>query len=134
MKMKEKKNAKEHSEVRVEVSENGALEDKLWQTVVEAAIPFEIDPRCARSLQAWNAIAIERMKLEGRLSSEDLAIAENNLKGFIQLMKSEGVFIGHADRLDNDCFNAAHKRLRRSSILAQFTLWPFWPNDLVANN
>ncbi len=29
-----------------------------------------------------SAIAIERMKLEGRLSPEDLAMAENNLKGF----------------------------------------------------
>jgi hypothetical protein len=134
MKVKGSGHTKEHLDAGVEVLAHGALEDKLWQTVVEASSPFEIDPRCASLLRAWNAIGIERMKLEGRLSSEDLAIAGKNLKGFIQLMKSEGVFIGHVDRLDYECFHAAHKTLKRSSILSQFTLWPFWPNDLVANN
>ena len=134
MKVKDRNNTKEHLDVAVEVLAPGALEDKFWQTVVEAATPFEIDPRCACLLRAWNAIGVERMKLDGRLSPEDLATAGNNLKGFIQLMKSEGVFIGHVDRLDNDCFHAAHRTLKRSSILTQFTLWPFWPNNLVANN
>jgi hypothetical protein len=124
-KVKDRNNAEEHLGVAVEVLAHGALEDKLWQTVVEAATPFEIDPRCACLLRAWNATGVERMKLEGRLSPEDWATAENNLKGFIQLMKSEGVFIGDVDRLDNDCFCAAHRTLKRSSILGQFTLWPF---------
>ena len=70
-------------------------------------------------------------ELEGRVSPEDLAIAISNLKRFVQLMKTEGVIIGHADRLDSDCFNAAHRRVERRSILSQRTLWPFWPNDLV---
>jgi hypothetical protein len=134
MKRKGKKFTQDHLAVAVEGWDLRALEDKLWQTVVEAALPFEIDQHCARSLRAWNATGVERMKLEDRVSPQDFAIAGNNLKGFIQLMKSEGIFIGHADRLDNDCFYAAQKRLKRSSILAQVTLWPFLPSDLVANN
>jgi hypothetical protein len=51
------------------------------------------------------------MELENQLSAENLAVTENNLKRFIQLMKTEGVFLGHADRLDKDCFDAAHRRL-----------------------
>jgi hypothetical protein len=73
------------------------------------------------------------MKLEGRLSAGDFVIAETNLRGFVQLMKSEGIFIGHSDRLDDECFHAAHRRLKRSSILAQVTLWPYWPSHLVAD-
>ena len=46
-------------------------------------------------------------------------------------MKTEAVFLGHSDRLDRDCFHAAHRRLERRSILTQFTLWPFWPNGVA---
>ena len=67
------------------------------------------------------------------MSPEDFVIAETNLRGFVQLMKSEGIFIGHTDRLDDECFHAAHRRLKRSSILAQVTLWPFWPSHLMAD-
>ena len=101
------------------------MEDQLWQTAVEAAVPFEFDARAAHSVRARIAIGAERMKLEGRSSPGDFGTAETNLRGFVQLMKSEGIFIGHTDRLDDECFHAAHRRLKRSSILAQVTLWPF---------
>ena len=39
MKVKDRNNTKEHLEVAVEVLAPGALEDKFWQTVVEAATP-----------------------------------------------------------------------------------------------
>jgi glycine cleavage system aminomethyltransferase T len=132
MKMRKDKSAKEHSEA-LKLLDYGAVLDKLWQTA-QAAGPLDIGPRSARSLRAWNAMGVMRMEMEGRLSPEDLAIAETNLKRFIQLMKTEAVFLGRLDRLDNDCFHAAHRRLERRSILSPFTLWPFWPNDVFANN
>jgi hypothetical protein len=132
MNRKESNQVQGRSATTVEALKVGAIEDKLWQTAVEAAIPFEFDQRGAHSLRAWNAIGAERMKLEGRMSPEDFVIVETNLRGFVQLMKSEGIFIGHTDRLDDECFHAAHRRLKRSSILAQVTLWPFWPSHLVA--
>jgi hypothetical protein len=58
-------------------------------------------------------MAVERMILEGRSSPEDAASAENSVKQFIPVMKSLGIFIGCADRLDNVCFRAAHRRLKR---------------------
>ena len=61
-------------------------------------------------------MGIERMKLEHRSSPEDLAIAENNIKRFVRLMKREGIFIGHTEQLDYDCFDAAHRILERNSI------------------
>jgi hypothetical protein len=134
MKTKERNNAKEHPLVAVKRLDREALGDKLWNTVVQAARQFAIGPHCVRSLRAWNAMGIERMELEDRSSPEDLAIAENNLKRFVQLMKREGVFIGHTEQLDNDCFHAAHRSLERSSIFPQSTLWPFWPNDLLGKN
>ena len=109
----------------------GMLVDKLWRTAVQAASPAEFDPRCRHLLQAWNTLAVERMETEGRWTPGDLATAENNLRHFIQLMKTEAVFLGHADRLDRDCFHAAHRRLERRSILTHFTLWPFWPNSIA---
>jgi hypothetical protein len=74
------------------------------------------------------------MEEEGRLTPEDLDTAENNLRRFIKLMKTEAVFPGRANRLDRDCFHAAHRRLERRSILTQFTLWPFWPNGVAVND
>jgi hypothetical protein len=132
MKSKESKQAQGSSAITVDALKLGAIEDKLWQTAVEAAIPFEFDPRGAHSVRGWIAVGAERMYLEDRLSPGDFVTAETNLRGFVQLMKSEGIFIGHADRLDDECFRAAHQRLKRSSILAQVTLWPFWPSHLVA--
>ena len=109
----------------------GVLSDELWQTIVETASPAEIGPRCEAFLRAWNFLAVERMETEGRLKPEDLATAEHNLRRFVQLMKTEAVFLGHASRLDRDCFQAAHRRLEQRSILSQFTLWPFWPNSVA---
>lgn len=109
----------------------GMLIDELWETAVEAASPAEFGPNCGRFLRAWNNLAVERMEAEGRLTPEDLATAESNLRRFIQLMKTESVFLGHANRLDQACFRAAHRRLERRSLLTQFTLWPFWPNSVA---
>ena len=108
-----------------DVLDPGTLIDELWQTTVEAASPAEIRPSCGHFLRAWNSLAVERMETEGRLAPEDLATAEDNLRRFVQLMKTEAVFLGHPNRLDRDCFQAAHRSLERRSILSQFTLWPF---------
>ena len=112
----------------------GVLVDELWETAVEAASPAELGPRCGLFLRAWNTLAVGRMEMEGRLTPRDLATAESNLRRFIQLMKTEAVFLGHADRLDRDCFQAAHRRLERRSVLTQFTLWPFWPNSVAVKS
>jgi hypothetical protein len=113
------------------VLDPGMLMDELWQTTIETASPAEIGPHCGDFLRAWNSLAVERMETEGRLTPEDLATAEDNLRRFVQMMKTEAVFLGHANRLDRDCFHAAHRRLERRSILSQFTLWPFWPNSVA---
>jgi hypothetical protein len=111
----------------------GIAMDELWETAVETASPRTFGPRCELFLRAWNFLAVGRMEEEGRLTPEDLATAETNLRRFIDLMKTESVFLGHANRLDRDCFQAAHRRLERRSILTQFTLWPFWPNSVAVN-
>ena len=109
----------------------GMLIDELWETAVENASPGQFGHRCERFLRAWNFLAVERMEEEGRLTPEDLATAETNLRRFIDLMKIEAVFLGHANHLNLDCFQAAHRRLERRSILTQFTLWPYWPNGVA---
>jgi hypothetical protein len=109
----------------------GTLLDELWQATLEAASPAEIGPRCGHLLRAWNFLAVERMESEGRLTPRDWATAEDSLRRFVQLMKTEAVFLGHPNHLDRDCFQAAHRRLERRSILSQFTLWPFWPNSVA---
>jgi hypothetical protein len=113
MKMIKEKSGKEHPEIALKISDDRALLDELWQTARQAASPMDIGPRSARLLRAWIVIGVKRMEMEGRLSPENLAIARNNLKHFIQLMKTEAVYLGHADRLDKDCFHAAHRRLER---------------------
>lgn len=112
----------------------GMFIDELWETAVETASPGKFGPRCERFLRAWNHLAVERMQEEGRLTPEDLATAETNLRRFIDLMKTEAVFLGRANRLDRDCFQAAHRRLERRSMLTQFTLWPFWPNSVAVTS
>lgn len=74
-------------------------------------------------------MAIERMENEGRLAPHDLALAETNLRRFIELMKTEAVFLGHADRLDRDVFEAVERQLKRKGLLSLESLWPFWPNE-----
>ena len=134
MKVIKEKSGKEHPEITIKISDDRALLDEFWQTARQAASPMDIGPRSSRLLRAWIVIGVKRMEMEGRLSPENLAIAKNSLEHFIQLMKTEAVYLGHTDRLDKDCFHEAHRRLERRSILSQFTLWPFWPNDLVMNN
>jgi hypothetical protein len=107
------------------------LLDELWQVTLEAASPAEIGPRCEHLLRAWNFLGVERMESEGRLTPGDWATAEDSLRRFVQLMKTEAVFLGHPNHLDRDCFQAAHRSLERRSILSQFTLWPFWPNSVA---
>jgi hypothetical protein len=104
------------------VLDPGMLIDEFWQTTVETASPAEIGPHCGHFLRAWNFLAIERMETEGRLTPADLATAKNSLRRFVQLMKTEAVFLGHPNRLDQNCFQAAHGRLERRSISTQFTL------------
>ena len=134
MKMIKEKSAKKRPEARLKMSDYRASQDELWKTARQAASPMDIGPHSTRLLRAWIAMGVGRMETEGRLSPENLAIAESNLKHFIQLMKTEAVFLGHTDQLDKDCFHAAHRTLEGHSRVSQFTLWPFWPNDFVMNN
>ena len=76
----------------LKVLNRGVLIEELWQTAVEAASPAELGPSFGRFLRAWNTLAVERMETEGRLTPGDLAIAESNLRRFIQLMKTEASF------------------------------------------
>jgi hypothetical protein len=79
-------------------------------------------------------MGVERMTTTGRLRPSDLAIARANIQAFVQLMKSEAVFLGRPDRLDKETLRAAHRRLERKGLLTPFTLWPFWPNEFVARD
>jgi|SRR6516162_7392086 hypothetical protein len=53
-----------------------ALQDDLWQLVLGSLGSLQIGPICAGSLRAWIATAVGRMRLENRLSTTDLAIAD----------------------------------------------------------
>ena len=44
-------------------------------------------------------------------------------------MKIEAVFLGHADRVDQDAFKAVERQLARKGLLSLESLWPFWPNE-----
>ena len=57
--------------------------------------------------------------------------AKANIKTFINLMNTEAVVLGHADRLDIETLRAAHRQLERRGRLTTFTLWPFWPHEFV---
>ena len=110
------------------------LRHKLWRDVLDAAGPLEVGPACACFLRAWIAMGVERMTIAGRLGPSDLANARANIRAFVQLMKSEAVFLGQSDRLDKETLRAAHRRLERKGLLTTFTLWPFWPNEFVARD
>jgi hypothetical protein len=107
------------------------LQDDLWQLVLNSVGSLQIGPICAHSLRAWIATAVGRMRLENRLTPQDLAIARANLKRLIDIMKTESFIQGHVDRLDNDSFQAAHRKIERHAILTAFNLWPFWPKEFV---
>jgi hypothetical protein len=106
-----------------------ALENELWQNAFRTVCPLELSAGCAQRLRGWIAMAIERMENEGRLAPKDVALAEANLRRFIALMKTEAVFLGHADRLDQDAFQAVERQLERKGFLSLESLWPFWPNE-----
>ena len=74
-------------------------------------------------------MAIERMENEGRLAPQDVALAAANLRRFVESMKTEAVFLGHADRLDQDVFEGVERQLERKGFLTVESLWPFWPNE-----
>ncbi len=67
------------------------------------------------------------MESEGRLTPKDVATACDNLKTFVEMMKSEVPPLG-TGRLNNQCFHAAQHKLERHSLLTVFSLWPFWPH------
>ena len=80
MKTTKEKSRKEYPGMASKLSNDRASLDELWQTARQAASPMDIGPRSARLLRAWIVIGVKRMEMEGRLSPENLAIAENNLK------------------------------------------------------
>jgi hypothetical protein len=103
------------------------LNEQLWVTVLEAAESLKIDPSCQLFLQAWITNGVERMRNENRIAPGDIAIAKDNLKTFVELMKAETHAHG-TERLDNKCFHAAQHSLERRSFLTVYSLWPFWPH------
>jgi hypothetical protein len=108
-----------------------ACQYDLWETALEAIGALEIGPAATHFLRAWITMGVERMQITGCLSPADLAIANANIKTFINLMKTEAVVLGHADRLDIEALRAAHRQLEQRGRLTTFTLWPFWPHELV---
>ena len=110
-------------------SDPQALENELWQDAVRTIGPLELSAGCAQRLRGWIAMATERMENEGRLAPQDAALAAANLRRFIEWMKTEAVFLGHADRLDRDVFEALERQLARKGFLSLESLWPFWPNE-----
>ena len=109
-----------------------ACRHDLWQTALEAIGALDIGPEASHFLHAWIAMGVERMQMTGSLDPADLAIANANIKAFIDLMKTEAVVLGHADRLDIETLRAAHRQLERRGRITTFTLWPFWPHEYVA--
>jgi hypothetical protein len=101
------------------------LNEQLWATVLESAAPFTIDPSCQLFLHAWVSNAVERMHTESRIAPADVAIANDNLKTFVRLMKAEA---RGSEHLDNKCFHAAQHGLERRTFLTVYSLWPFWPH------
>jgi hypothetical protein len=114
-------------------SNERTLQGELWRSVMETVGPQEIQPDCANCLRAWIAIGVERMEMEGRLTSEDLAIAHANLRNFIRLAKIETVFLTQFGQLDRYALHAAQQRIQRQARLTTFFLWPFWPNEFAPN-
>jgi hypothetical protein len=111
------------------IMSSAALNEQLWETVLAAAAPLKIDASCQLFLQAWIANGVDRMSDEKRVAPQDLAVAKDNLKTFVELMKAESLAHG-SERLDNKCFHAAQHNLERRSFLTVFSLWPFWPHTV----
>ncbi|MGA8478889.1 MAG: hypothetical protein WB696_13105 [Chthoniobacterales bacterium] len=109
-----------------------ACRHDLWQTALEAIGALDIGPEASHFLHAWIAMGVERMQMTACLSPADLAIANTNIKTFIDLMKTEAVVQGHADRLDIETLRLAHRQLEQRGRITTFTLWPFWPQEYAA--
>ena len=92
------------------LSDRRALANELWQNALRAVGPLELSAGCAQRLLGWIAMAIERMENEGRLAPQDVALAAANLRRFIEWMKAEAVFLGHAGRLDHEAHAAGQQR------------------------
>jgi hypothetical protein len=105
------------------------LQRELWRSALDTAAPLEFEPACTHFLRAWIAMGVERMIMSNRRAPQDLAVAHGNIRAFVQLMKSEAVFLGRPERLDKETLRAAHRRLERKGLLSTFTLWPFWPHQ-----
>jgi hypothetical protein len=104
-----------------------SLDEILWQTVIGTCGSTKIEPSCQLFLQAWISNGIQRMQDEHRTKQEDIHTANNNLKTFVEMMKSEANAVGAA-KLDNKAFHAAERALGRRSLITVFSLWPFWPH------
>ncbi len=109
------------------------LEKELWKTALEAVGKTEIDTACASAIRGWVAVGTQRMIRQGRLSSTDLALAQTNLRRFIELLKNETAFLHTGGRLDSNTFRATKKRLRLRATMTAFELWPFWPHNFVVS-
>jgi len=105
---------------------SASLDEILWQTVTATCGSTRIEPSCQLFLRAWISNGIERMQDEHRTKQEDIDTANNNLKTFVEMMKSEANAVGAAS-LDNKAFHAAERAFERRSFVSIFSLWPFWP-------
>jgi hypothetical protein len=106
-----------------------SLNETLWQTVIGTCGSLKIEPSCQLFLQAWISNGVQRMQDERRLKPEDVDTANNNLKTFVEMMKSEANAVGAA-KLDNKAFHAAERAFERRSFVSIFSLWPFWPHTV----
>ena len=113
---------------------SNTLQNKLSKIVADSVKPLTANAQCRLALRALITDASNRMVLEERVADEDVALASANLKRFIQEMKVESVFLGHAEELKYDSFRAARERMERHAIVTTFTFWPFWPSAFVAGN
>jgi hypothetical protein len=110
------------------------LQIKLTKIVVQSVQPLSASAQCRLALRALITEAANRMVLEQRVADDDVALACANLKRFINEMKVESVFLGHAEQLNYDSFCAARERMERHAVVTSFTLWPFWPSEYVTGN
>jgi hypothetical protein len=107
------------------------LKHDLWVVVLDSLGPLKIESPCARLIRACILTGVARMTVEDRLTASDLGLAHVNIRRFIEIMKTESLILGHADRLDADSFAGAQRKIARQAMVTSFTLWPFWPKEFV---
>jgi hypothetical protein len=110
---------------------SNSCRSNLWQTAVETIRPLELGPAARHFLHGWIAMGVERMQTTDCLSPSYFAVAQNNLKTFVHLLKTEALMQGHAQKINIETVHAAHRQLERKGLLTTFTLWPFWPDECV---